>query len=248
MGGTAGGGGGGELVDFGFGLVEEGAESGVVDFLGSSELRQHQPQGGEKLDGEVMRNVVEHHPQRGRFNVVQESEDDPVTQPLRIIPRLRGFQSVNGEVRREGPTDEVGDGLGETEEVEEDEEGEDNSKPNHSISLGDVRPRFEVVEEAEFGELPIQSIQLNLSLFPPTLHNRMLRSLVREVVQGRVGLTQLGLSLSLSVGSGFFGVGGGLRGGGGGRGGGSGVVGGGLDGGSVRGGRGVVADGGWAGV
>lgn len=39
-----------------------------------SELRQHQPQGREQLDGKVVRHVVEDESEGGGFNVVEESD------------------------------------------------------------------------------------------------------------------------------------------------------------------------------
>ena len=111
------------LPGLGLALLEQGPEGRVVDPLGTSGLGQHQPDGKGQLDGKVVRDVVEDDPERGGFDVVEETKHDPVTQPLGVVTLLRGLERVASEVGREGPTDEVGDGLGESKEVEEDQEG-----------------------------------------------------------------------------------------------------------------------------
>jgi len=64
--------------------------------------------------------------------------DNPVAQPLSIVTLLRGLQSVTSQISRESPSDEVGDGLSETKEVEEDQEGHANERKGNR-----VRVRFE---------------------------------------------------------------------------------------------------------
>jgi hypothetical protein len=123
----------------------------VVDLLGTSGLGQHEPDGSGQLEGEVVGDVVEDDTESGGLDVVQESDcereresernhqhlfflycarrsrplltDNPVTQPLSIVTLLRRLQGVTSQISGKSPSDEVGDGLSETKEVEEDQEG-----------------------------------------------------------------------------------------------------------------------------
>lgn len=112
-----------DLPRLGLALLEQGPQGRVVDPLGSTGLGEHQPDGSGQLDGKVVRDVVENHTERGGFDIVEETKDDPVTQPLGVVTLLRRLERVASEVGGEGPADEVGDGLGEAEEVQQDEEG-----------------------------------------------------------------------------------------------------------------------------
>lgn len=112
-----------DLPSLGLSLLEQGPQGRVVDPLGTSGLGQHQPDGKGQLDGKVVGDVVEDNSEGGRLDVVEETEDDPVAEPLGVVTLLRGLERVAGEVGGEGPSDEVGDGLSEAEEVEEDQEG-----------------------------------------------------------------------------------------------------------------------------
>lgn len=63
----------------------------------------------------------------------------------------RGLESLEGQIGRDGPSDEVGDRGGEgVEEVEESDEG---TNTNEGIRLGDLRALFEVDEDGVLGEL-----------------------------------------------------------------------------------------------
>lgn len=63
----------------------------------------------------------------------------------------RGLEGLEGEVRGEGPAEEVGEEAGE--KVEEDEGGKGAADGEDTVRLGDLGLLLELVESGVLGEL-----------------------------------------------------------------------------------------------
>lgn len=92
---------------------EHGLEDSVVSSFGTSEVRQLQPDNEESLEGKVPGNVVQNHAKHDALDKGEETENDPICQPLNIILGRRGLDSLEGEISRKCPSNEGGDGGGE---------------------------------------------------------------------------------------------------------------------------------------
>lgn len=64
----------------------------------------------EGLASEIPREIVQHCPQREALGEVEETEDDPVCQPLNVIIVTRSLEGLDGKIGGERPTEQIGDG------------------------------------------------------------------------------------------------------------------------------------------
>ena len=71
------------------------------------ECRELQPQDEDGLEGEIPREVIQHDSESEAFEEVEETKDDPVSQPLDVILSAGAFESLEGQVRGEGPADKI---------------------------------------------------------------------------------------------------------------------------------------------
>jgi len=87
--------------------LEERLHNGTISDLSTSEGRELEPENEEGLEGEVPWEVVEDDAEGKGLDKVEETEDDPVSQPLNIILRSRGLEGLEGQVGGKSPTEEV---------------------------------------------------------------------------------------------------------------------------------------------
>ena len=130
----------------------------------------------------LLTEVVKDRPEGGRFDKVEETEDDlnisadqlssfilvsrktavphprgirahPVSQPLLVVVLIRRLQSLDAQVSGDGPSDQVGQGRSQAEQVEKDQKDESASEPEDTVDLGDLGLGFSLVEDGVLGEL-----------------------------------------------------------------------------------------------
>ena len=110
-----------------------------------------QPEDENGLEGEIPGEVVEDNAEREALEEVEETKDDPVGEPLDVVMGRGRLDSLEREVGRKTPSDEIRNGGSEgVKRVENDDEDETT---NNSVSLGDLSALFEVVEDRVLGEL-----------------------------------------------------------------------------------------------
>jgi len=72
--------------------------------LGGGEL---EPENEESLEGIVEREIIENHSQGDGLKEVEEAKDDPIGEPLDVILVFGGLDSLEREISREEPSNEV---------------------------------------------------------------------------------------------------------------------------------------------
>lgn len=113
-----------------------------------AEGRELEPEDEQALEGEIPGEVVEHNTEGEALEEVEEPEDNPVRQPLDVVLVTGRLECLDGEVRGEGPTDEVRHGRGG--DVDRVEDGENGNGTDECVALGDLRALLERVEERVF--------------------------------------------------------------------------------------------------
>jgi len=84
----------------------------VVECLCTAELRKLKPQDECSLEREVEWEVIKDNSEGKCFQEIEESEDDPVGEPLDIVLYTGAFDCLEGQIGRKSPSNEVGDGEG----------------------------------------------------------------------------------------------------------------------------------------
>ena len=166
----------------------------VVENLGASELRAHEPRDEESLANKVEGEVVEDRPESGGFNKVEETEDDPVSQPLLIVVLSRALQSLHAQVSGDGPSDQVGQGRGQAKEVEKDQKDESSGGGEDTVDLGDSGLFLGLVQDGVLGEVLVQPDSVLVGDSSTLLDVRVAQDLVLGLVG--TGLDFGGLMLS----------------------------------------------------
>ena len=118
-----------------------------------AEGRELEPEDEQALEGEIPGEVVEHDTEGKALEEVEETEDNPVGQPLNVVLVTGRLERLDGEVRGEGPADEVRHGGGGS--VDGVEDGEDDDGTDECVTLGDLRALLERVQDGVLGELAI---------------------------------------------------------------------------------------------
>ena len=116
-----------------------------------AESRELEPDDECRLEGKVPGNVIENDTEGEGFKEVEGTEYDPVGEPLYVIMRAGTFDCLEGEVGRETPADEVGNGCGE--DVEGVQKDDKQNTTDNSVGLGDLGTLLEVVEHRVLCEL-----------------------------------------------------------------------------------------------
>ena len=116
-----------------------------------SESGELEPENEEGLEGKVPWEIVEENAESKGLDKVEETEDDPVSQPLNIILSSWGFKGLEGQVGGESPADEVRNGCSERVEAVEKEEERDGA--NDDISLGHLGALLESLQGGVVVEL-----------------------------------------------------------------------------------------------
>lgn len=113
-----------------------------------AEGRELEPENEQALEGEIPGEVIEHNAEGEALEEVEEPKDDPVRQPLNVVLVTGRLECLDGEVRGEGPADEVRHGRGG--DVDGVEDGEDDDGTDECVALRDLRALLERVEERVF--------------------------------------------------------------------------------------------------
>jgi len=144
-------------------LVEVSAKSGLKerseDDLGTTESGKCQPQQEHKLEGEVEGEPVDDVDQA--LNHGEESENDPVSEPLGIVILLGGEEGIQGVVSGDDEAGEVGQEL--ASEVEDNEEEVESGEPNGGVDLGDRGLLLKVVEGGILRKLTVELVDITLN-------------------------------------------------------------------------------------
>jgi len=142
-------------------------EDSVIRLLGTAEGRKLQPENEGSLEGEIPGNVIEDNAEREPLDKVEEPKDNPVSQPLHVVIVTRALESLEREVGREGPANEVGDWSGKR--VHKVEEGAENDCTDEKVALGDLCSLLKVVHNRVLGQLFVELsdivVGVGLSLF-----------------------------------------------------------------------------------
>ena len=72
-----------------------------------TEGRELEPNDEGRLEGEVPWDIVKDEPEGEGFHKVEEAENDPVGEPLNVVMRGGRFNSLEGEVGGEAPSNEI---------------------------------------------------------------------------------------------------------------------------------------------
>jgi len=128
---------------------EDGVNEGSENNLSTIGLRKSHPEDQDKLEGEVEWKPVDG--TDGAFENTEESIDDPVRQPLSIIGSIRGEQSIQRVVGRNGESNSIDKELGCN--VEEDEEEVQSTETEDNIDLWNGGLLLKVIENLVLSEL-----------------------------------------------------------------------------------------------
>jgi hypothetical protein len=116
--------------------------------LGSGEL---EPEDKESLEGIVEGEIVKNHSQGEGFKEVEETEHNPVREPLDVVLVTRSLNSLEREISWEEPSNKVR-GRG-SKGVNEDENRSEAHSTHDQEGLGYLSTLLKVVEDRIFGKL-----------------------------------------------------------------------------------------------
>jgi len=181
--------------------AEEGlSDNVVVKDLGTSERGAHEPEDegglGNKVEGEVVKN----RPKGGGLDKVEETENDPVSQPLLVIILGGRLQSLDAQVSGDSPSDQVGQGGGQSEQVEKDQKDESASESENTVDLGDTGLGFDPVEDGVLCEVLVQPDGVLVGGGDTLLNDRVALDLVGGLVGTSLDVGGLRLSGHFLVG------------------------------------------------
>lgn len=143
-------------------VSSNGTDNVGVQDLSTASGREEEPDGEDGLEDKVEGEPVENGTESGRLQKVEETESDPVSQPLLVIVGRGRLDSTDREIGGKSPSNQVGNGRSETEQVEEDQGHKGEGETEDTVSLGDLGLGLEVVEEAVFGELLVKDTELSV--------------------------------------------------------------------------------------
>ena len=118
-----------------------------------SESGELEPENEERLEGKVPWEVIEEDAESQRLDKVEETKDDPVSQPLSIILMPGGLEGLERQVGGKSPTEEIGNWC--SERVEGVEEEEESDGADDEVSLGDLSALLERLQSGIVVELSI---------------------------------------------------------------------------------------------
>lgn len=121
-----------------------------------------EPEEEKSFDSEIPWEVVQHNSQGDTLGDVEETEDNPVCQPLYVILHTWRLDGLEGQVSRQTPANEVGDGVGEG--VEQEEEAKEDNGAERCVAFGDLGALLERVRDRVFRELQPHRMGHNQSL------------------------------------------------------------------------------------
>lgn len=96
------------------------------------------PDDEDGLENKVHGDPVENGSDSHGLSEVEAAKDGPVGEPLLVVVGAGRLDGLDGEVGRERPADQVGDGRREAEHVEEDEHDRARAQGEHTVRLGNL--------------------------------------------------------------------------------------------------------------
>lgn len=165
----------------------------VVQSLSSSERRAHEPEDEEGLGNEVEGEPIQNRPDGGALNEVEEPEDDPVSQPLLVVGLSGALEGLDTQVSGKNPTNQVGQGAGQSEEVEEDQEDGGGSETEDTVDFGNTSLSLDVVKDGVLTEGLVQLDKVVVTDSSTLLNERMVKDLVGGLVGTSLGVSGLGV-------------------------------------------------------
>lgn len=128
--------------------------------LGTPEGREREPEEEDELEDKVKGEPVDDLDEA--LDHSEQSENDPISQPLSIILLVVAKQRTERVVGRNNEASKVGKKL--TAEVEDDEEEVKSSDTDDGVGLGNTSLLLKVVEGGVFGKLTVELTKVLLSL------------------------------------------------------------------------------------
>jgi len=119
-----------------------------VTYTEGGELK---PENEDGLEGVVPWEVVEENTEGKRLDKCEETEDNPVSQPLNIILSSRGLERLEGQVGGKTPTEEIGNRG--SERVEDMEEEKKTDGTNDHVGFGNLSSFFQRLQHGVVVEL-----------------------------------------------------------------------------------------------
>jgi len=162
---------------------QDWADDVVVRMSSSPGLRKLQPDDEHGLEDKVIGQIVQQRPQHEALQEVERPEDDPVAQPLDIIIVSWALEGLEGQIRWNGPSDEVRDGVGEWVDEKEDR-AKDNSS-DHTPRLWNIGPLLQMSEDGVFAELLVELGNIVLRLVLGVNHSGVVTKVLSTLAGGR---------------------------------------------------------------
>lgn len=141
-------------------LGEDRVESITEQQLGTTKLGKSEPHDESELEEVVKREPVGE--VQSALKDGQESEADPVGEPLRVVSLANSEESLQGIVGWDDKTSKVGEEL--ASKVEEDQEEIQEADTADNINLGDICLLLKVYEHRIFAKLFIELRDMSLNL------------------------------------------------------------------------------------
>ena len=116
-----------------------------------AELRELEPEDEYTLEGEIPGEVVEDDTEREGLEEVEETENDPVREPLDISGVARALERLDGEIGGKSPAHEIRDRRGKRVDGVENSKQDDGTE--ESVALGHLSALLERVQSRVLGEL-----------------------------------------------------------------------------------------------
>jgi len=167
---------GSPVPDIGSSAVDDGgcpeklrAEETGVNELSASELRQSEPEDEHGLEDVVKGDPVDERV-RKEFDNLDETEDGPIGQPLLVVLRGWGLDSLEGGIGRVDPADQVGQEV--TGQVEEDGDEQGGGSAQNEGDLGNLDLVLNLVEPRVLAELLVELAVVNSQLGVDLVHLR----------------------------------------------------------------------------
>ena len=116
-----------------------------------TEGRELQPHNEDGLEREIPGKVVKNDAEREAFEEVEETEYDPVGEPLNVVIACGGLDSLHREIRGHEPANDVGNRRGEAVDGMQDQDEDDSTE--EGIALRHLCALLERDESRIFGKL-----------------------------------------------------------------------------------------------
>jgi hypothetical protein len=110
-----------------------------------------EPEDEDRLEGEIPGQIVEDGTEREALKEIEETKDNPVSEPLDVVGCAGRFESFEWQVSGQGPADEVGNGPGEW--IDKVEEGKKGDTAKNKVGLGHLSALLQGVQDGIFREL-----------------------------------------------------------------------------------------------